>query len=61
MAKEETPQSGIGRYGDASLTKEEAKHLIRVLKAQPVPVSRDFYLEDMEDAILKKLQAIANG
>lgn len=39
----------------------EATHLMAVLLKQPSTVTRNFTVEDLEEAIVKKLQAIASS
>lgn len=51
----------LNQLVEGILTTAEANHLIKIVKSQPVEVSRDFAREDLEEAILKKLEKIATA
>lgn len=46
---------------EAVLTPLEATHLLKIMAARPVEISRDFYMEDVEEKLIKKLKIIQDS
>lgn len=46
---------------EAVLTPAEATHLLKIMAARPVEISRDFYMEDVEEKLIKKLKIIQDS